>query len=342
VRADRLLSILMLLQARGRMTARALAGALEVSERTIHRDMEALGASGVPVVADRGARGGWRLLEGWRTDLTGLAEDEVRALFVPPPDRILADLGLGGGARAAATKLLAALPAGQRAAAAGFRDRVHVDTSTWREPGETVAAFKLIQDAVWRACRLAVAYRRGDGTAVARTLEPLGLVAKGAAWYVVARCDGELRTYRVDRVTRAEVLDEPFERPAGFDLAAFWAGSTSDFVAKLPEFRLEGRVAPDLLPALPYVGRFSRVEHVDPPGADGWSRVRVRVQTEEEAIAYALGLAPRFELLEPSELRPRVAARARAAAALYDHTSPRGDDHPPPSGNDRPPGMRGP
>lgn len=317
MRADRLLAILLLLQAKRTMTARALAARLEVSERTIHRDMEALGAAGVPVVADRGPRGGWRLMEGYSTDLTGLSGAEALALFVPRPARLLADLGLAEDAEAAATKLLAALPPRHRERADFFRARVHVDTTTWREPGEVAVAFGVLQEGVWRACRLAVRYRRADGETVARVLEPLGLVAKGAGWYLVARCDGEVRSYRATRFVEAALLDEPFERPAGFDLAAFWARNAAEFVSKLPAFRLVGRASPALQPRLPYVGSFARVERTDPPGADGWCRVQVRVQTEDEAVEYALGLAPEFELLEPLELRARVTERAARALALY-------------------------
>lgn len=279
--------------------------------------MEALSAAGVPVVADRGPGGGWRLLDGYQVDLTGLSGSEVAALFVPQPARVLADLGLDRDAPAAATKLLAALPERHRLSASLFRERVHIDTTAWRETAETVAAFRALQEAVWRSRRLAVTYRRSDGEAVARVLEPLGLVAKGSAWYLAARCEGELRTYRAARFLQATVLDEAFERPKGFDLAAFWARSASEFVSALPAFRLVGRVAPELLPRLPYVGRFSKVERVEQADADGWHRVLVRVQTEDEAIEYALGLAPRFELLEPTALRARLAERARRAAALY-------------------------
>jgi predicted DNA-binding transcriptional regulator YafY len=317
MRADRLLSILLLLQVHRRQTTRALAQRLEVSERTIHRDMDALSAAGVPVVADRGAQGGWRLLEAYQTDLTGLTGAEAQALAVPLPDRLLADLGLSQDARAATTKLLAALPSAHREGAAFFRERLLVDTSTWREPGETIAAFGTLQEAVWRARRLAVSYQRGDGTQVERELEPLGLVAKGANWYLVARCDGELRSYRASRFLSATLLDVPFERPKDFDLRAFWADSTSDFVATLPQFRLEGRCAPDLLPRLRWAGKFSKLEQQGPPEPDGWSRVTVRVQTPEEAVEYALGFGPRFEVLAPSDIRRRVAEEAQRTASFY-------------------------
>jgi predicted DNA-binding transcriptional regulator YafY len=317
MRADRLLSILLLMQAHDRLTSRELARRLEVSERTIHRDMEALGAAGVPVVADRGARGGWRLLGGYRTDLTGLSAAEALAVFVPLPDRLLADLGLKREAGAATAKLLAALPERQRADAAIARERLHIDTSTWREPPDAVAAFGTLQEATWRSRRLAVTYRRGDDSVVERTLEPLGLVAKGATWYLVALCDGEARSYRASRFERAELLDEPFERPRDFDLAAFWAGSMADFVATLPTYRLIGRVAPSLLPRLRWAGKFSKLESQDPPGPDGWTRVTVRVQSEDEAVEYALGFGTRFEVLEPVAVRTRVAEEAARTAAFY-------------------------
>src|SRR5215212_9732508 len=222
MRADRLLSILLLLQTHRRMTAGALAQRLEVSRRTVHRDMEALSMAGVPVYAERGAGGGWVLPDSFRTDLTGLTESEIQALFVSMPTRLLADLGLAQASDAALVKLLAALPSVARRDAEQVRQRIHVDGAGWHQSAETVPALATLQEAVWIDRRVRLNYRRGDGSAVERVVDPLGLVAKGRLWYLVAGVDGEPRTYRISRVEAAEILDEPASRTPDFDLATFW------------------------------------------------------------------------------------------------------------------------
>src|SRR5215472_402778 len=222
MRADRLLSILLLLQTHQRLTGRDLAKRLEVSERTIHRDMEALGMAGVPVVAERGTGGGWSLLEGYRTNLTGLTGTEMQALLLAKPSRLLADLGLRQAADAALLKLLAAMPAITRHAAEYARQRLHVDGAGWHEAAEAVPYLLPIQEAIWQERKLRLTYQRGDGTTVERLTDPLGLVAKSGVWYLVAAVDGELRSYRVSRVQSAQATEESFARPPTFDLAAYW------------------------------------------------------------------------------------------------------------------------
>src|SRR5579871_117459 len=182
MRADRLLSIMLLLQVHRRMTASELARRLEVSERTIHRDMEALSAAGIPVTAQRGAGGGWLLLEGYRTNLTGLTNAEIQALFLTTPARLLADLGLGRASDAASIKLLAALPAVSRRGAEYARQRIHVDIAGWGQAEGSIPFLAALQDAIWQEYRVGIAYRRADGAAVERVVDPLGLVAKGSIW----------------------------------------------------------------------------------------------------------------------------------------------------------------
>lgn len=183
MRADRLLSILLILQIRGRVTSRQLAERLEVSERTIHRDMEALTAAGVPVYAERGSRGGWRLLEDYRTDLTGLKPGEVQALLVGQPNRLLEDLGLSRASEGAWIKLLASLPALYRREAESVRGRIYIEP---RGAAEPVPHLPTLLEALWRNRKLHTIYRRNDGKISERLLDPLGLVAKGSTWYLVA------------------------------------------------------------------------------------------------------------------------------------------------------------
>ena len=315
--ADRLLSILMHLQVHRRATARELAGRLEVSERTVHRDMEALSIAGVPVYAQRGAGGGWFLPEGYRTDLTGLGGAEVRALFLARPARLLADLGLDGAAEGALGKLLAALPGARRRDAESVRGRIHVDVAGWRGPGEAAPCLRLLQDAVWGERRVRLSYGRDGEGAAERVADPLGLVAMGSVWYLVASVGGEPRTYRASRVRGVELTDEPCARPEGFDLAAYWEDSKGRFVAGLPRYPVTVRADPELLPRLRGAGRWSRVEHVGPPGAGGWATVRMRFEIEEDARECLLGFGPRVEVLEPGCLREEIARLARETAAAY-------------------------
>src|SRR5437763_5792904 len=318
MRADRLLSILLLLQVHRRVTARELAARLEVSELTIHRDMEALGMAGVPVVAERGTNGGWSLMEEYRTNLTGLNKDEAQALFLIQPARLLADLGLGKAADAASIKLLAALPAAHRDNAEYARQRIHVDLSGWHRADESLACLPTIQQAVWQGRRLRFMYERGPHCEAAeRVVEPLGLVAKGSAWYLVAAAEGEPRSYRVARVTKATLFDELGERPKNFDLAAYWEASTASFKANLPRYQARLRVAPEVLPRLGFAGRFARVEQTGEPEAAGWSEVQVRFDVEEMAAAYALSFGPLVGVIAPAALRDKVIEMARRVIAFY-------------------------
>ena len=280
MRADRLLSILLLLQVHRRLTARELAKRLEVSERTIHRDMEALSAAGVPVTAERGAGGGWALLEDYRTNLTGLNEAEIQALFLTKPPRLLADLGLDKASDAALIKLLAALPSMSRRGAEHARQRIYVDTGGWRQPEEAFPFLSTLQEAVWQERKLRLTYQRSDGAGVERLVDPLGLVAKGSVWYLVAAVEGEMRTYRVSRMQGVTVTDEPCVRPPDFDLAAYWAQSTADFKANLPRYPATLRVDPAILPRIRQGGRYTRIEHEYPPDADGWIKLSMDFEND--------------------------------------------------------------
>lgn len=225
MRADRLLSLLLLLQNRGRMTAPDLAAELEVSVRTVYRDVEALSASGVPVYADRGPAGGYRLLDGYRTRLTGLTGDEADSLFLAGMPGPAAELGLGADLTTAQLKLRAALPAELGERSRRIQERFHLDAPGWFRDAEPVPHLAAAAEAVWELRVLRVHYRRWRGE-VRRELCPLGLVLKGGIWYLVARVEDTVRSYRVSRILAAEVLEEVFDRPAGFDLAAYWAESS--------------------------------------------------------------------------------------------------------------------
>ena len=326
MRADRLFSIVLLLQSRGRLTARELAWRLEVSERTIHRDMEALSGAGVPVVAERGAGGGWSLLGEYRTNLTGLSEAEVQSLFVTRPTRLLADLKLEKAAEGALLKLLAALPAAFRRGAEQARQRIHVDVTGWNGAREAAPLLHVLQDAVWQERKLRMTYGRGECGAAERLVDPLGLVAKGGVWYLVAAVGGDVRSYRVSRIEGAELLDAPALRPAGFDLAAFWEQSAAQFRAHLPRYRATVRVRPEIVPRLPYAGRFARVEQTGHTDEEGWVHAVLRFDVEEMACEYALGFGTQLEVLEPAALREKVLQAAQEVVAFYGRGAAEGAD----------------
>ncbi|EME99165.1 WYL domain-containing protein [Streptomyces mobaraensis NBRC 13819 = DSM 40847] len=319
MRADRLLSLLLLLQNRGRMTAPELAAELEVSVRTVYRDVEALGASGVPVVADRGPTGGFRLVGGYRTRLTGLTEDEAGSLALATVPGAAAELGLGADLAAARLKLEAALPAGTGERARRVAERFHLDAPGWFRDAEPVPHLAVVADAVWRQRALRVHYRRWKGE-VRRELHPLGLVLKGGVWYLVAEAEADIRTYRVSRFLAVEPLPGRFERPADFDLAAVWTETSS----RLEGMRYQGearlRVSPGVLRLLPAKFGAAGARAVAEAGsadADGWAEVMLPVESLPVAVCDLLGLGAEAEVLAPPELRAAVAAAATALAARY-------------------------
>jgi predicted DNA-binding transcriptional regulator YafY len=317
MRADRLLSIMLILQVHGRVTARELARRLEVSERTIHRDMEALSVAGIPVFAERGSGGGWALLEEYRTNLTGLSRSEIQALFLTKPSRLLADLGLGKASDSAFLKLLASLPSVHRADAEYVRQRIYVDPTGWNRADEAIPCLSAIQQAIWQGRKLRLTYERSGRDPVARTVDPMGLVAKGSVWYLVAVVEGDIRSYRVSRVLRAEISDAPCVRPEGFDLESYWEQTTVRLKHSLPHYQARVRASSDALLIMPYAGRFAKIERVGPRDEEGWTEVFVRFDAEEVACEYVLGFGPQMEVLEPRELRNKVIQKAKDVIEFY-------------------------
>ncbi|MFJ2744924.1 helix-turn-helix transcriptional regulator [Streptomyces sp. NPDC087440] len=331
MRADRLLSLLLLLQNRGRMTAPQLAEELEVSVRTVYRDIEALGASGVPVRADRGPDGGYELMAGYRTRLTGLTRAEAESLFLAGAPGPAHDLGLGAVLATARLKLQAALPAELAQRARALEDRFHLDAPAWFREADPVPYLSEISHAVWEQRTLAVDYRRWNGE-VRRVLDPLGLVLKGGIWYLVARADGAdradgsrasggaVRTYRVSRFLSVRETGEVFERPAGFALAAHWEESSRRMEAKRYQGVAELRVSPaaqKLLPALFGAAGTEALAGAGAADAEGWVRVELRVESPSVAVADLLRLRDGAEVLGPPELRAAVADTVAALAARY-------------------------
>jgi predicted DNA-binding transcriptional regulator YafY len=300
MKAERLLSALLLLQAQGRLAEREIAERLEVSQRTAHRDMEALCAAGIPLVAHRGVRGGWELEKGWRTRVPGLDDAELWGLLMAQPS------GANGSRMSAAAgrafdKLMASMPAAQKGQAEAIRARLHVDATGWRPGSEDWSALPVVQDAVARDCKLTFRYRRADGQASLRTVDPLGLVAKQAAWYLVARSAEGLRTYRISRMREAVALAVQFERPQNFNLEKYWRESTAALRERKARYVAvmamgeEGaaEVAPwVVMRAIEWDGRLQA----------GWSAYEVEFDSAYAARFVALGMGARVQVLGEEEL----------------------------------------
>ncbi|MFJ7779121.1 helix-turn-helix transcriptional regulator [Streptomyces yangpuensis] len=320
MRADRLLSLLLLLQNRGRMTAPELAAELEVSVRTVYRDVDALGASGVPVLADRGPAGGYRLADGYRTRLTGLTDTQAGSLFLAGAPGPAQDLGLGADLAAAQLKLQAALPAALAGRARQIQDRFHLDATAWFRDADPVPHLARIAQAVWDQRVLHAHYRRWRGE-VRRELHPLGLVLKSGIWYLVAGVDdGAVRTYRVARFLAVDTAEEGFERPAGFELAAYWQESTSRLDAALHRQTAHLRLSPrgrQLLPMQFGAAGTRALADAGPPDADGWVRLSLAVESEAVAVGDLLRLGTEAEVLGPPELRRALAETVTALAGRY-------------------------
>ena len=318
MRGDRLISILLLLQTHGQMTAKELSEKLEVSERTIYRDMEALSSTGIPVFAERGKNGGWSLLEGYRTNLTGLKEAEIRALFLSPSHQFLEDLGLHRTSEEARNKLLASLPESYRKNAKDIWNRIHIDTSTWRERKEKMVTFEVLKKAIWEENKLLMEYERADGITNERIVHPLGLVAKGSRWYfIAAKENNEIRNYRVSRIKAAMPINEKFKRPTDFDLAHYWKSSTKAFVENLPTYTVVVEVTPSILPRLQFTDRFVQLIKMNNKNKNGWIPVELSFHTEEDAKGYILGFADQMKVIEPKELHQQILRMAEATVAFY-------------------------
>ncbi len=320
MRAARLIKMVLLLQNRASMTAAELAAELEVSERTVTRDALALSEAGVPVYADRGRTGGYRLVGGYRTRLTGLAKDEAEALFLSGLPGALRDMGLQDAASAARLKVSAALLPSLADAPGSAARRFHLDAPGWYQEPETPELLPAVAEAVWDDRRLSARYRRRGGEEVERELEPYGLVLKAGVWYVCARAGGSFRTYRVDRFTAVAVGEERFDRDPGFALDVFWAERAAEFARSLLRAEVVVRLTEAGARRLPYVTDRAAAEEALAGAVreeDGRVTATLRVENEEVAFGQLFGLGPEAEVVAPASLRARFAEAARAAAERY-------------------------
>lgn len=318
MRSARLVALVVHLQQRGGATAAELAADLEVSVRTVYRDVAALQAAGVPLWTEPGPGGGVRLLDGWRTRLDGLTGDEAAALFLAGAPAAVADLGLGTVLAAARTKVLATLPPELRGRAARVRERFLLDAPGWYHHDEDLPHLATVAEALWADRRVDVRYGRRDRE-VARRLDPLGLVLKAGTWYLVAAHRGQPRTYRVSRIRGAAARRDRVSRPAGFDLATWWAAASADFDRSMLRATVRLRLSPAGARLLPHATDQSAARAAlaaaGPPGADGWVEVVLAVESDVVAAHQLAALGGGVEALDPPSLRAALAATGAAMAA---------------------------
>jgi predicted DNA-binding transcriptional regulator YafY len=320
MRADRLLSIVLLLQARGRLTARQLAEELEVSERTIYRDVVALSTAGVPVYSEGGHGGGISLVENYTTNLTGLKPEEAQALSALDIPQPLVQLGMGEPLKAALLKLSAAIPSVLREKQTQARQRIHLDASGWFQPEEPAPCLQTIQEAVWRDHWLKITSVGEFGALIEKVVAPYGLVAKASTWYLAAKRGGQFQAYRISRIISAEILEKTFIRDAGFDLAAFWQKWRQDIELHRPVFEVRVLVSPGLADRLPGLLKDQRDDLLmQPPGLneEGWQEMNLTFESFEAARTRLLGYGGAVEVLEPTALRISLADYAEQVLKRY-------------------------
>lgn len=322
MRAARLIRMVLLLQSRPAMTAAELAQELDVSERTVTRDAQALSEAGVPVYAERGRAGGYRLVGGYRTGLTGLARNEAEALFLSGLPSALREMGLEGAGSAARLKVSAALLPSLRDASTGVSRRFHLDAPGWYREPATPELLPAVAEAVWDDRRVLARYRSpGRETEVERELSPYGLVLKAGVWYLCARAADDFRVYRIDRFTAVTVSDTRFVRDEGFDLPGFWDERAAQFARSILRaevtLRLSEAAAAWLPNAVDRVAALGALEAAGPAGPDGWVTVTLPVESLDVAYGQLLALGPELEVLAPAGLRSRFAAAAERLHSLY-------------------------
>lgn len=336
MRADRLLIILSLLQAHGQLSSRALAVQLEVSERTIHRDMEALSIAGIPVYAERGSRGGWALSEGYRSQLTGMTIDEIRGLLLLHSSSVVRDLGLSNQVQSAFSKLLSALPSAVQKDAVYVRQRIHVDGAGWhRSAAQSSGSYlPVVQEAVWEERKLRIKYRGWDSEIdKTRIICPLGLVAKQSIWYLVAQAEDSesmestesmesslsIRTYRISRLLEATMLEDGFVRPSEFDLSEYWEQSTAQFKSNLPRYPARVRIASASW------SKFAQERYVTVPtnrdliDHEGRIEADIEFNTLESAVEILLSYGRHAQAISPQELRLAIYTESQTITSLYEN-----------------------
>ncbi|NGQ94098.1 YafY family transcriptional regulator [Brevibacillus sp. SYP-B805] len=320
MRADRLISILMILQTEGRITARELARRLEVSERTIYRDIDALSASGIPIYADAGVGGGFSLPPDYRTKLDGLTTPEIHALFLHLTDQPFPQLGIGQSLRTAMLKLLNALPHQHRQDVEWIRNRVYLDTGAWGPHKEQAAFIQEAQQAIWEEKQAVMTYTTRRGREMVQTIKPYGLVAKAGIWFLVGEAGNRPQAFRLSRIRSFRIMKERFRRPAAFDLPSFWQEWVARMESQRVRYPVVLEIAREGLPLLSQVmGEAVRqqAEQQQTSLRPGWMRVSLSFESEEVARCLILALGLQAEVIQPTELRQRIRDQAAEVMRLY-------------------------
>jgi predicted DNA-binding transcriptional regulator YafY len=320
MRADRLISIVMLLQTHAKMTAEDLAGELEVSQRTIYRDITALNVAGVPIYTDRGPGGGISLLESYRTTLTGMNEEEMRALFMLSIPQALLDLGVGQKLRSALLKLAGSLPTNQQAVQEHTRQRIYLDSTSWNEPVKPPAHLRVVHEAVWQDQRIKLVYRGSFEAQLECIMEALGLVAKMNTWYLVGKVDGYIRVLKTGEILEVSSLEGNYSRDADFDLQRFWEDWCKDTQKRRWVYTTRLNLSPRLFSQLGhYLNDPEKYELVreDPGNNNGWKEVIIQFENFFRARECVLNFGRAAEILEPEALRLSVIDYARQILDFY-------------------------
>ena len=318
MRADRLLSILMTLQLRGRATADALAAQLEVSQRTIYRDVEALSRCGVPIVTERGRSGGIALIDGYRTELTGLSGKEAEALPFAGLGDAAAALGLAASAEAARLKVFAALPRSGRERAHRASECFYLDPVDWYRHATTPQYLRLVAAAAWASQSIEIDYESWRARKK-RTIDPLGLVLKAGRWYLVGRSTRNTSVFRLESIHAVRSLPKHFERPKGFNLANLWREEVSRFETSLRRAKATIRIAPTALSRIDRLGAdAAELIHAARPDERGWREAIIWIESINHAASLLLGFSTDIEVITPEELRAELAQRAARVCALYE------------------------
>ncbi len=320
MRADRLISIIMLLQIHERMTAAELSAELEVSVRTIYRDIIALSTAGVPIFTDRGPGGGIRLLENYRTTLTGLQEEELRALFMMNIPQALVDLGVGSNLKNALLKLAASLPARQQQVQYESQQRIYLDSTAWQPASEPAPHLATLHTAIWQDLKVRLVFRGSFDTYIDLMLEPLGLVAKLNVWYLVGRADEHLRVLKIADIVEVEAMADKFNRDARFNLATFWSEWCAGSLDRRPQYKVRLRMAPGLISKMKYyldeTDSYS-VAETDQPDSNDWKIVDIIYENFFQARQSILNFGRAAEVLEPEPLRLSVLDFAQQIVEFY-------------------------
>jgi predicted DNA-binding transcriptional regulator YafY len=311
MRADRLLTLILLLQTRGKMTARELAEELGVSRRTILRDINALSFSGIPVYSEGGHGGGIALIEEYRTSLTGLNKSEVQTLFLASNNQALRDVGLGDASENLFMKLLAALPKTHHSTADHIRQRLMIDPTWWWHDTATSPFWDELQQAVYEDRLIETRYENYDGRITERVLAPYSLICKSSLWYLLAEREQELRTYRVTRFHSVRVLEQSFLRRPDFDLPTYWQEHVKNFESTFGEYQCTLRIHPEREMFVKWLmpGRWKLVADAD---EKGWITLSLIMDADLLAKMLVFGLAGFVEIVSPDGLKQSVLAQAHA------------------------------